>query len=360
VAAILPVHMAIELTEPFTEMSNRYLSGEKSGRLEWARYPLDRRPDEPQSVLMVISTDWTLTPPWLKPRPLRHLACDLSQVCSCLQWQDVRTKVGASSSVGSDRSAGDPNRWRHIDMRKPAFTALLGEVVNHLYQLWPWSPWLEHWMVQVRNHSDWLISVQQNMYQRLKSVKHVVTCLLTTAFLHSVLRLLVTAKVVPRSSTVTLMMEATRSSETSVLTRATRRNTLEDSILHSDSRENLKSYKTIAFAISHFTTCNYSNTCLYLGSSSHTFVQAIRRGRKGTYIHAYIHYKETSLRNQISCYGRDQNEQIHHNSYMNVFVVILFSPQQDVPLFMDAQERASPSTSRQHLYSRSAFSNTLQ
>jgi hypothetical protein len=40
----------------------------------------------------------------------------------------------------------------------------------------------------------------------------------------------------------TLIMEALRSSETSVLTGATQRNILEEGILHSHHRKNLKSY----------------------------------------------------------------------------------------------------------------------
>jgi hypothetical protein len=58
--------------------------------------------------------------------------------------------------------------------------------------------------------------------------------------------LLVTANVVPSSMIIfTLTMEAIRSSETLVITTATRRNIPEHGIIHSHCHENLKSYRVL-------------------------------------------------------------------------------------------------------------------
>jgi hypothetical protein len=92
-----------------------------------------------------------------------------------------------------------------------------------------------------------------------------------SASIISVRRLLVRANVVPSSTILfTLMREAQSSTETSVLTRVTRRNIPEDGILHIHYRGYLKSYTVLLFSERMDYLSHYANVLTSVTDPTHS------------------------------------------------------------------------------------------
>jgi hypothetical protein len=119
--------------------------------------------------------------------------------------------------------------------------------------------------------------------------------------MRSVHRVLVTGNIVPSSPILlTLMMKALGSSETSVLIRAKHRNISEDRILHSHSRENLKTY--IVYTSFHPPDISFSldpnsrNTLFSIADTPYKLYSSMRSGHRAWVPFGIIDWRTAKLR----------------------------------------------------------------
>jgi hypothetical protein len=148
--------------------------------------------------------------------------------------------------------------------------------------------------------------VSSGMLRRVALVRTDVSEELSASFIR------VTASVVPSSPIpVTLMKEPLSSSETSVLTRATRRNVPEDDIFHSNRRENLKSYTAEKFGQARKDRETRTQDTSYIKHEDRRFsplnaTQKVRTSSRTGYFHSTVGMRHSTV-HLVSCHPSPLN-----------------------------------------------------